>query len=108
MLENVCFSTKRRLEEDTYQSRASKRLQKAWELSGAEKEDLCRWRTSAHERFEAQNPWHRLTPGKKGKKEEASNKANLCLKKLLDTTDLLIPTTTFARLGRGVLCGSSS
>ncbi|GIY57316.1 hypothetical protein CDAR_514511 [Caerostris darwini] len=46
-------SGKRPLEESTYQTRASKRLLNAWQLTEAESQDLRQWRKSAYERFEA-------------------------------------------------------
>ncbi|GIY20852.1 hypothetical protein CEXT_665191 [Caerostris extrusa] len=82
-----------------------KRLLNAWQLTEAETKDLRQWRNSAHERFEALQSLAPTDPRtlSKGKKEKTTKRPNSCLNKLMDTTDLLIPTTSFARLGRGVL-----
>ncbi|GIX76391.1 hypothetical protein CDAR_418971 [Caerostris darwini] len=98
-------SGKRRLEDSTYQTRASKRLLNAWQLTEVESKDLRQWQNSAYERFEALESLAPTAPRSisKEKKEEKAKRPNLGLNKLMDTTDLLIPTTTFARLGRGVL-----
>ncbi|GIY28198.1 hypothetical protein CDAR_58641 [Caerostris darwini] len=98
-------SAKRPLAEPT--TTASKRLQKAWQLSDAEARDLSEWQKAAHHRFEVLQSVAAMDPGRissrKRRSIEERNRANLPLDKLMDTSDLLISPTAFARLGRGVL-----
>ncbi|GIY31066.1 hypothetical protein CDAR_568051, partial [Caerostris darwini] len=98
-------SAKRPLAEPT--TTASKRLQKAWQLSDAETQDLREWQKAAHQRFEALKSVAQMDPGtvssRKRRSIEEANRPSLSLKKLMDTSDLLISPTAFARLGRGVL-----
>ncbi|GIX89041.1 hypothetical protein CDAR_316821, partial [Caerostris darwini] len=86
---------------------ASKRLQKAWQLSDAEARDLSKWQKAAHHRFEVLQSVAAIDPARmssrKRRRTEETNRPNLSLDKLMDTTDLLISPTAFARLGRGVL-----
>ncbi|GIX89042.1 hypothetical protein CDAR_316822, partial [Caerostris darwini] len=84
-----------------------RRLQKAWQLSDAEARDLSKWQKAAHHRFEVLQSVAAIDPARmssrKRRRTEETNRPNLSLDKLMDTTDLLISPTAFARLGRGVL-----